>query len=36
LETIFKGCLPFLAALVAGTVIMVFVPEIVTFLPALN
>lgn len=36
LETIFKGCLPFLAALVAGSAIMVFVPEIVTFLPSLK
>ncbi|KMY67971.1 C4-dicarboxylate ABC transporter permease [Desulfocarbo indianensis] len=35
LETIFKGCLPFLGALLAGTVALVFVPELVLWLPRL-
>jgi len=35
LEKIFKGSLPFLLALVAGTVIITFVPAIATWLPNL-
>ena len=35
LETIFKGSLPFLLALVAGTAALVAFPEIVTWLPNL-
>jgi len=35
LETIFKGCLPFLGALLVGTVVLVFVPELVLWLPRL-
>ena len=33
LEKIFKGALPFLAALVAGTMLMIFWPQMVTWLP---
>lgn len=35
LETIFKGIFPFLLAVVAGTLLMLFFPKIVTFLPEL-
>ena len=35
LETIFKGILPFLAALVAIVGLLMAVPEIATFLPSL-
>jgi TRAP-type C4-dicarboxylate transport system permease large subunit len=33
LESIFKGALPFLAALIFGTAALVAVPQIVLFLP---
>ena len=33
LEKIFKGALPFLAALIAGTMLMIFWPGLVTWLP---
>ncbi len=35
LERIFKGVLPFLAALIVGTVILILLPDIVTWLPRL-
>lgn len=35
LETIFKGILPFLAALIIVTIILVIFPQIATFLPSL-
>ena len=35
LETIFKGIFPFLAALIIVTAILVFFPQIATFLPSL-
>jgi len=35
LETIFKGIFPFLAALIIVTIILVFFPQIATFLPSL-
>jgi C4-dicarboxylate transporter DctM subunit len=35
LESIFKGILPFLAALIVVTVILVFLPQIATILPSL-
>ncbi len=35
LETIFKGCLPFLGALLAGTAVLVFLPQLVLWLPEL-
>ena len=34
LETIFKGIFPFLAALIIVTVILIFFPQIATFLPS--
>jgi C4-dicarboxylate transporter DctM subunit len=34
LETIFKGILPFLAALIIVTVILIAFPQIATFLPS--
>jgi len=36
LETIFKGILPFLGALVLTTVILLAFPQIATFLPSLT
>ena len=35
LEIIFKGIFPFLAALIIVTIIIVFFPQIATFLPSL-
>ena len=35
LETIFRGIMPFLLALVIVTVFLVFFPQIATFLPSL-
>jgi len=35
LESIFKGILPFLAAVIAGVIIMVIFPELILFLPHL-
>jgi len=35
LEVIFKGILPFLAALILFTILLIFVPQIATFLPSL-
>lgn len=35
LETIFKGILPFLAALIAAVIILMIFPQIVTFLPGI-
>jgi TRAP-type C4-dicarboxylate transport system permease large subunit len=34
METIFRGILPFLGALVVCTIILIFFPQIVTFLPS--
>lgn len=34
LESIFKGVLPFLAALIVAVIILMFVPQIATFLPS--
>jgi len=33
LESIFKGILPFLVAVIAGTIILMIFPEIILFLP---
>lgn len=35
LQTVFKGCLPFLAALVVASVLLVVFPQIAVFLPGL-
>jgi C4-dicarboxylate transporter DctM subunit len=35
LEVIFKGILPFLAALVLFTIALIFFPQIATYLPSL-
>jgi TRAP-type C4-dicarboxylate transport system permease large subunit len=35
LEVIFKGCVPFLMALVVETVLLVFFPQLALWLPAL-
>jgi C4-dicarboxylate transporter DctM subunit len=35
LESIFKGVLPFLAALIVAVIILMFIPQIATFLPGL-
>ena len=34
METIFRGILPFLGALVVCTILLIFFPQIVTFLPS--
>jgi TRAP-type C4-dicarboxylate transport system permease large subunit len=34
LESIFKGILPFLAAILVAVIILMFVPQIATFLPS--
>ena len=33
--TIFRGAIPFLIAMLVGTIVVVFVPQIATFLPGL-
>jgi C4-dicarboxylate transporter DctM subunit len=34
LETIFRGIFPFLAAIIVAVIILMFVPQIATFLPS--
>jgi TRAP-type C4-dicarboxylate transport system permease large subunit len=35
LQTIFKGCMPFLAAMILTAVLLVMFPQIALFLPSL-
>jgi TRAP-type mannitol/chloroaromatic compound transport system permease large subunit len=35
LQTIFKGVIPFLAALIVGVIILILFPQIILFLPNL-